>query len=85
MDARRSQFDLGRVDAYSNVVVLELAYRIVRSSGGRAESLRVRSENVENLMTVVDRLDELQASSVGRRECIAARGSEREPDAWTSM
>ena len=36
-------------------------------------------------MTVVDRLDELQASSVGRRECIAARGSEREPYAWTSM
>jgi len=24
---------------------------------------------MENLMTVVDRLDELQASSVGRREC----------------
>ena len=31
--------------------------------------LRVGSENMENLMTVVDRLDELQASSVGRREC----------------
>ena len=31
---------------------------------------------MENLMAVVGRLDELQASSVGRR----ARGSEREPD-----
>ena len=31
--------------------------------------LRVGSENMENLMTVVDRLDELHASSVGRREC----------------
>jgi len=42
---------------------------------------------MENLMTVVDRLDELQASSVGRRECsrLAAPGSEREPDAWTFM
>ena len=27
----------------------------------------------ENLMTVVDRLDELQASSVGRRECSSTR------------
>jgi len=54
MDARRSQFDLGRVDAYilaegSNVVVYN--YRILRSSGGRAESLRVGSENMENLVT----------------------------------
>ena len=32
-------------------------------------------------MTVVDRLDELQASSVGRRECSSIYGSEREPDA----
>ena len=47
----------------SNVVVLEL-YRILRSSGGTAKSLRVGSENMENLMTVVDRLDELQALSV---------------------
>ena len=31
--------------------------------------MRVESENIENLMTVVDRLDELQASSVGRRRC----------------
>ena len=31
------------------------------------------SENMENLMTVVDRLDELQASSVGRRECSSTR------------
>ena len=31
------------------------------------------SENMENLMTVVDRLDELQASSVGRRECSRTR------------
>ena len=43
---------------------------ILRSSGGRAESLRVGSENMENLMTVVDRLDELQASSV---ECSSTR------------
>jgi len=28
---------------------------------------------MENLMTVVDRLDELQASSVGRRECSSTR------------
>jgi len=48
-------------------------YRILRSSGGRAESLRVGSENMENLMTVVDRLDELQASSVSRRECSSTR------------
>ena len=48
-------------------------YRILRSSGGRAESMRVGSENMENLMTVVDRLDELQASSVGRRECSSTR------------
>jgi len=40
---------------------------------------------MENLMTVVDRLDELQASTVGRIESVAAYGSEREPDAWTSM
>jgi len=35
MDARRSQFDLGRVDAYlaegSNAVVLELPYSTVRA------------------------------------------------------
>jgi len=31
--------------------------------------LRVGSKKMENLMTVVDRLDEPQASSVGRREC----------------
>ena len=55
----------------SNVVVLELL--ILRSSGGRAESLRVGSENMENLMTVVDRLDELQAISVGRREYSSTR------------
>jgi len=47
--------------------------------------LRVGSENMENLMTVVDRLDELKASLVGRRECSSIYGSEREPDAWTSM
>jgi len=29
--------------------------------------------SMENLMTVVDRLDELQASSVGRRECSSTR------------
>jgi len=52
----------------SNVVVLPLPY-ILRSSGGRAESMRVGTENMENLMTVVDRLDELQASSVSRSEC----------------
>ena len=35
-------------------------------------------------MTVVDRLDELQASSVGTvEESVAAHGSERESDAWT--
>ena len=33
---------------------------------GRESSLRVESENMENLMTVVDELEELQASSVGR-------------------
>jgi len=62
-------------------------YRFLRSSGGRAESLRVGSENMENLMTVVDRLDELQASSVGRRECSSTRQrtAPREPDTWTSM
>ena len=31
------------------------------------------NENMENLMTVVDRPDELQASSVGRRECSSTR------------
>ena len=35
--------------------------------------MRVGSENMENVMTVVDRLDELQASSVGRRECSRTR------------
>ena len=35
--------------------------------------MRVGSENMENLMTVVDRLDDLQASSVGRRECSSTR------------
>ena len=40
---------------------------------GRAESLRMGFENMENLMTVVDRLDELQESSVGRRECSSTR------------
>ena len=35
--------------------------------------MRVESKNMENLMTVVDRLDELQASSVGRRECSSTR------------
>ena len=35
--------------------------------------MRVGSENMENLMTVVDRLDELQESSVGRRECSSTR------------
>ena len=34
-------------------------------SGEQKASLRVGSENMANLMTVVDRLDELQASSVG--------------------
>ena len=52
-----------------------------------AESLRVGSENMETLMTVVDRLDELRASSVGRRECSSTRQrtAPREPDTWTSM
>ena len=35
--------------------------------------MRVGYENMENLMTVVDRLGELQASSVGRRECSSTR------------
>jgi len=35
--------------------------------------LRVGSENMENLVTVVDRLDELQALSVGRRDCSSIR------------
>ena len=35
--------------------------------------MRVGSENMENLMTVVDRLDKLQASSVDRRECSSTR------------
>ena len=38
--------------------------------------MRVRSENMEKFMTVVDRLDELQASSVGRRECSSIYGSQ---------
>ena len=83
MDARRSQFDLGRVDAYplysrvqqsSCFIRITVFYRVLlQSSGGTAESLRMGSENMENLMTVVDRLDELQASSVGRRECSSIR------------
>jgi len=48
-------------------------FKITVFYGVRAESLRVGSENMENLMTVVDRLDELQASSVGRRECSSMR------------
>ena len=35
--------------------------------------MRVGSENMENLMTVIDRLDKLQVSSVGRRECSSTR------------
>ena len=53
-------------------------YLILRSSGGTAESLRVGSENMENLMTVIDKLDELQASP-GRRvqQHAAANGSQK--------
>ena len=55
----------------SNVVVLELPYS---TEFGRESRKSARgSENIENLMTVVDRLDELQASSVGRRECSSIR------------
>jgi len=56
-----------------SVVVLELPYST--GSGEKAESLRVGAENMENLMTVVDRLDELQASyvHVGRRDCSSTR------------
>ena len=46
----------------SNAVVLELPYSM--EFGRESRKLRVESENMENLMTVVDRLDELQASSV---------------------
>ena len=45
------------------------AHLVLCQTSVRTESLRVGSENMENLMTVVDRLDELQASSVCRREC----------------
>jgi len=66
----------------SNVVVLELPY----STEFRRESRKFASgvRKYKKLMTVVDRLDELQASSVGIEESVAAYGSEREPDAWTS-
>jgi len=64
----------------SNVVVLELPYST--EFGRESRKFASGFENMENLMTVVDRLDELQALS---EESVAARGSEREPDAWTSM
>ena len=48
--------------------------------------MRVVSENMENLMTVVDRLDELKASSVGRSECNSTRqgrtGCGGRPSGW---
>ena len=55
----------------SNVVVLELPYST--EFGRESRKFASGSENMENLMTVVDRLDELQASSVGRRECSSTR------------
>ena len=50
-------------------------FRITVFYGVRAGEQKVCewSENMENLMTVVDRLDELQASLVGRRECSSTR------------
>ena len=66
----------------SNVVVLELPYST--EFGRESRKLRVGSENMENLMTVVDRLDELQASSVGTGECSSTR-QQTGATAWTSM
>ena len=54
---------------------------ILRSSGGRAKSLRVGSENIENLMTVVDRPGASCRHHQYVEESVAARSSEREPDA----
>jgi len=56
----------------SNVVVLELPYSTEFGRKSRKFASGVRKYK-KNLMTVVDRLDELQASSAGRRECISTR------------
>ena len=58
------EFKSGRVHLAedSNVVVLELPYSMEFERESR--KFARGSENMENLMTVVDRLDELQASSV---------------------
>ena len=62
----------------SDVVVLELPYST--EYGRESRKFASGVENMENLLTVVDRQDELQASSVGRRECskhhAAANGSQ---------
>jgi len=50
---------------------LELPYST--EFGRRAEACEWGPKIMENLMTVVDRLEELQASSVGRRECSSTR------------
>ena len=51
----------------SNVVVLQLPYST--EFGRESRKFASGVQKIENLMTVVDRLDELQAPSVGRREC----------------
>ena len=60
----------------SKVVVFELPYSTEFGRENRKFASEV--QKMENLMTVVDRLDELQASSVGRRKCqhAAANGSQ---------
>jgi len=55
----------------SNAAVLELPYSTEFGRESRKFASGVRK--YEKLMTVVDRLDELQASSVGRRECSSTR------------
>ena len=55
----------------SNVVVLKLPYST--EFGRESRKFASGVQKMENLMTVVDRLDELEASSVGRRECSSTR------------
>ena len=55
----------------SNVVVLELPYS--KEFGRESRKFASGVRKYGNFMTVVDRLDELQASSVGRRECSITR------------
>ena len=53
------------------MVVLHLPYST--EFGRESKKCASGVQKMENLMTVVDRLDELQASSVGRRECSSTR------------